>query len=184
MTDETQLPHPGGRPTKFKPEFCEQAEKLCKLGATDAEMSDFFQIATSTLYEWKLEYEEFSEAIKRGKLLADAEVASKLYHRAIGYSHPDVHVSQYEGQVTITDIEKHYAPDTQAAIHWLNNRQPDRWRNKQEISGGLKHTHEIASLSDEELDAELDQLDRAEKLRTESAAEGAATIAAQGEGTA
>ena len=30
-----------GRPSKFKPEFIEQAEKLCKLGATDLEMADF-----------------------------------------------------------------------------------------------------------------------------------------------
>ena len=31
-----------GRPTKFKEEFIEQAEKLCKLGATDVDLADFF----------------------------------------------------------------------------------------------------------------------------------------------
>ena len=33
-----------GRPSKFKPEFIQQAEKLCKLGATDIEVADFFDV--------------------------------------------------------------------------------------------------------------------------------------------
>lgn len=33
------------RPTKFKQEFIAQAEKLCKLGATDMELADFFEVA-------------------------------------------------------------------------------------------------------------------------------------------
>ena len=34
---------PMGRPPKYKPEFAEQAEKLCALGATDADLADFFK---------------------------------------------------------------------------------------------------------------------------------------------
>ena len=34
----------GGRPTKFKPEFVEQARKLAQLGATDREVADFFDL--------------------------------------------------------------------------------------------------------------------------------------------
>jgi hypothetical protein len=33
---------PMGRPTKFCDEMCQQAWKLCLLGATDAQMADFF----------------------------------------------------------------------------------------------------------------------------------------------
>lgn len=32
-----------GRPTKYRPEFAEQARKLCLLGATDKELADFFE---------------------------------------------------------------------------------------------------------------------------------------------
>lgn len=32
-----------GRPTKYKPEYAEQASKLCALGATDAQLADFFE---------------------------------------------------------------------------------------------------------------------------------------------
>jgi cell fate (sporulation/competence/biofilm development) regulator YmcA (YheA/YmcA/DUF963 family) len=128
-----------GRPTDYCEEYPEQAEKLCKLGATDKELADFFEIAESTLNLWKQEHKEFSESIKKGKTLADAEVASKLYHRAIGYEHPDTHFSAYEGEVKATPMIKHYAPDPVAAIFWLKNRQRAKWRDRteQEVSGSV-----------------------------------------------
>lgn len=119
-----------GRPTDYKHEYCEQAEKLCKLGATDKELADFFDIAESTLYLWKSEHLEFSEALIAGKLLADANVAAALYQRAIGYSHPDTDIRAVAGEVVQTPITKHYPPDTAAAIMWLKNRQKAKWRDK------------------------------------------------------
>jgi hypothetical protein len=120
-----------GRPSEYQREYAEQAEKLCKLGATDVELADFFGVCEATINNWKGAHSEFLESIKRGKVLADAEVASKLYHRAIGYEHPDTHFSSYEGDVTETPMVKHYPPDPTAAIFWLKNRQPAKWREKQ-----------------------------------------------------
>lgn len=68
-------------------------------------------------------------------MVADAEIASSLYHKAKGYSHPDVHISNYQGDITITEITKHYPPDTTAAKYWLTNRQPDLWREGIELTG-------------------------------------------------
>ena len=130
--------HPGGRPTKYRPEFAAQAKKLCRLGSTDEEMADFFEVHVDTIYEWKLVHEEFSEAIKKGKTLADATIADSLYHRAKGYSHAAVKilaVSQGAGQpseVQEVPYTEHYPPDTTAMIFWLKNRQPAKWRDKQE----------------------------------------------------
>jgi hypothetical protein len=39
---------------------------------------------------------------------ADAHVEKALFQRAIGYLAPDCHVSQYEGRITITPLEKHH----------------------------------------------------------------------------
>ena len=131
--------HAGGRPTKYRDEFPAQAKKLCRLGATDEEMADFFEVHVDTIYEWKLVHDEFSEAIKKGKVLADAVIADSLYHRAKGYSHPAVKilsVSQGAGspsEVQEVPYTEHYAPDTTAAIFWLKNRQPAKWRDKQEV---------------------------------------------------
>lgn len=126
-TDE----RPGvGRPTKYRPDMADQAEKLCKLGATDAELAEFFEVHEDTVNEWKRVHPEFSESIKRGKTLADAEVADRLYQRALGYSHAAEKVFCSEGVVTRADTIAHYPPDTTAAIFWLKNRQSAKWRDK------------------------------------------------------
>ncbi len=135
---------PGGRPTKYKPEYVEQARKLCILGATEEAMADFFEVTTTTLDNWKKAHPEFFGALKAGKLVADAEVATKLYNRAMGYSHPETKVFNDQGKILTHDIEKHLPPDTTAAIFWLKNRQPAMWRDKQHVE--CKLTDDFDSL--------------------------------------
>lgn len=125
----------GGRPSKFQPTFCEQAKKLCRLGATTPELADFFNVAVSTVDKWIAEIPKFSDAVKEAKAIADDFVVRRLFERATGYSHPDTHVSNYQGDVTLTPITKHYAPDTAAAIFWLKNRRSDAWRDRLEHTG-------------------------------------------------
>ena len=64
------------RPTKYQEAYAEQARKLCLLGYTDAELADFFEVSESPINKWKLDYPEFSESIKKGKAVADAEAVS------------------------------------------------------------------------------------------------------------
>ena len=122
------------RPSKYKEEYPKQAYKLCLIGATDAQLANFFEVNPDTIYEWKKVHEEFSESLKRGKQIADGEVAKSLYHRAKGYSHKAVHISNYQGEITQTDIIKEYPPDTTACIFWLKNRQSEMWRDKREYA--------------------------------------------------
>lgn len=128
-----------GRPSAYKPEYDEQAYKLCLLSATDAEMADFFGVSEQTFNAWKKAHPSFLESLTRGKGMADANVAERLYQRAMGYEHDDVHPSAYQGEVTLTPIRKYYPPDTQAASLWLRNRQPQKWRDKvdHELSGKI-----------------------------------------------
>ena len=120
----------GGRPTKFRDEYIQQAEKLCRLGATDIEIADFFGIDISTLYRWKADREEFCDAIKTGKAPSDERVERSLFARANGYEHDEVDIRVIEGQIVQTTIRKYYPPDTAAAIFWLKNRRG--WRDKTE----------------------------------------------------
>lgn len=124
-----------GRPTAYREEFREQARKLCLLGATDVEMADFFGTSEKTLNTWKAAHPEFLQSITQGKLLADANVASRLYERALGYAHPAVKIFNHAGIEMLVDYTEHYPPDTQAASLWLRNRQPAKWRDRQEITG-------------------------------------------------
>ena len=126
-----------GRPSKFKPEFIAQAEKLCKLGATDIEMADFFAVDVRTLYRWKSENEQFCQALKAGKEEADDRVERSLFARANGYEHEEVDIRVVQNAIVQTQIRKYYPPDTTAAIFWLKNRKPAQWREMKaiELSG-------------------------------------------------
>ncbi|QBY43987.1 helix-turn-helix domain-containing protein [Arsenophonus nasoniae] len=118
--------------TLYKEEYAEQARKLCLLGATDEELAKFFNIAESTLYNWKNEFPEFKESIKSGKDVADAEVANSLYNRAMGINYTERKVKN-EGDKEIKEItEKFIPPDPTAIIFWLKNRQRDKWGDKKE----------------------------------------------------
>lgn len=117
-----------GRPSKYKEEFCEQAKKICELGATDAQLADFFEVTISTLNLWKVQYPEFSESLKVGKDLPDQKVEHSLFQRAVGYSHEDVDIKVVEGQIVETPYVKHYPPDTTSCIFWLKNRMKEKYR--------------------------------------------------------
>lgn len=119
-----------GRPSKYKTEFAVQAAKLCRLGATDAQLADFFEVAVSTVALWKVEHQAFSDALKIPKAEADDKVVQSLYRRATGFEHDEVDIRVIEGQIVKTELRKVYPPDTTACIFWLKNRQQDLWRDR------------------------------------------------------
>lgn len=122
-------PKKAGRPSVYDPKkYPNQARKLSLLGWTDKKIADFFEVDISTLYKWKLDFPEFSEAIKGGKEMADGEVVESLYNKAIGYDQEDVKIFQYEGCPIVVPYVRRYQPDTTAAIFWLTNRQRDNWK--------------------------------------------------------
>lgn len=121
------------RPTRYRAEYAEQARKLCLLGATDKDLADFFEVVETTIDNWKKAHPEFLGAMKKGKQLADATVADRLYKRATGYEHDAVKIFNNGGEAMEVPYVERYAPDTTAAIFWLKNRQPANWRDKQHV---------------------------------------------------
>lgn len=140
MTKKKANPMPAGAPTKYDPKYNKLARKLCVLGATDDDLADFFEVHVDTINEWKKKHPAFSESLKKGKRVADANVAYRLYQRALGYEHDDEEIKvvtapgQHAGsKVERVKVRKYYPPDTTAAIFFLKNRYPERWRDKQEV---------------------------------------------------
>lgn len=125
-----------GRPTKYDPLYADRAFKLCLLGATEDQIAGVFGVTRQTLAAWKSTHSAFLDAITRGRIQADAEIAHSLYHRALGYSHPAQKIMQYEGVPVIADYTEHYPPDTMAASLWLRNRHPGLWRQQPPEDGG------------------------------------------------
>lgn len=140
-----------GRPTAFKPEFVEQAKKLCALGATDVEMADFFGTTITTIKNWKSRYPEFLASLKLGKEAADDRVATSLYQRAMGYTHEAVKIFMPAGakKPVLVPYREHVPPDTTACIFWLKNRRQQEWRDIQRVEHG--EAGEFDRLADNEL---------------------------------
>lgn len=131
------------RPTKYQEAYAEQARKLCLLGYTDAELADFFEVSEATINNWKQEHPEFLESIKKGKAVADGDVASNLYHRAMGYTAKEKREEKTAEGFKEVDAEKHIPGDVTAMIFWLKNRQKDKWREKQDVN----HTSDDGSMT-------------------------------------
>jgi hypothetical protein len=129
------IPVPGpGRDSKYRPEFAEQARKLCLLGATDEELADFFGVVTATIYNWQKKHAAFLEAIRAGKVIADAEVADSLYKRATG-EHIQLEKIMKKEDGTFEAVRyKSYLPgDPTAAYKWLLNRRRQDWTDSSKV---------------------------------------------------
>lgn len=127
---------PAGRPTKYEPVYPATAAKLCKLGATDIELADFFGVDVATLNRWKQLHPKFCESIKTGKAKADRRVERSLYERATGYTFQAVKIFKNKGEDAVhVPYREHIPPDATSMIFWLKNRQPKKWRERIEHTG-------------------------------------------------
>jgi len=119
-----------GRPSKYdshvEPRFAE-IEEWAKAGATDAEIARRLGISGDTLIEYKKQFPEFSELLKKGKAVADGEVENALLKRALGYSVEEVTQElRYDngkdcGELLTTKVvTKQVPPDVGAIAFWPN----------------------------------------------------------------
>ncbi len=107
----------GGRGiTGYRAEYEEQAYNYCLLGATNQTLAEFFGVSSTTLKKWMKKYPGFEESIRRGKDLADMQVARSLFRRAVGYSYEQI-VSEY---VRVADNEGESKKVTNALGTFVN----------------------------------------------------------------
>lgn len=103
-------------------------------GYTNGEIAQIVNVNPHSITRWFKEHPELGVPARETRLIADRKVEESLYHRALGYSHPEEKVfCNAKGEVTRVITEKHYPPDTVAAMFWLRNRQPRHWRDTQHI---------------------------------------------------
>lgn len=127
--------HPGGRPTKYNAKLhIPLAEAYGRLGMTDVEIAEKLNISKATLNNWKTTHPEFLDSLNYGKEHKDDLVENALLRRALGYSQEEEHITSYLGCVTKTKVTKKFPPDPTSMIFWLKNRQPKKWRDKQDIA--------------------------------------------------
>jgi hypothetical protein len=147
----------GGRKGKYEYWLTDDGllllQKWARDGLTDEQIAKKCRINTATMYDWKKKYSEISEALKKGKEIADTEVENALFKRAIGFRCVDVREELEAGMLTkeIKTI-KFIPPDVTAGIFWLKNRTPDIWRDR------AKDSSRSAALDAAEQQARIDKL--------------------------
>lgn len=111
-------------------------------GAGIDEIADKLGVARSTVFKYQEKYEDFADALKKGKEIVDAEVENSLKKECIGYYYEETTtttsavIDERTGQVTDfkkveTKTTKRYArPSVSAIAYYLNNRVSDKWRNR------------------------------------------------------
>lgn len=96
-----------------------------------------------TLYTWKKQFPEISEALARGKEPVDVEVENALHKLALGYTASvkktfkvkrvffDAMGRRCEAEeLAVGYDEVHVPANVNAQKFWLANRKPETWREK------------------------------------------------------
>jgi len=99
---------PVGRPTEYKPEYCDKVLPFMEQGYSITAFAGHLGVSRQTVYNWMDAHPEFFDAIKEG------EAASALWWESALRNT----TTTGEGNAT-------------AAIFGLKNRIPHEWRDKQ-----------------------------------------------------
>lgn len=134
--------------------------RLSKEGKTLEEIADVIGVSSRTLTRWMGAHQDLCLAVREARQVADELVEAALFGRACGYSHPEERVAITKlGDVIPYTVEKRYPPDTQAAMFWLRNRQPERWKEKADGADvNVTQSVNVNGLSDADLDARIAKL--------------------------
>lgn len=151
-----------GRPSKFDPKMIPMVEKLCKLGATDLEVADFFDVSYTTFKTWLHVYPDLLAVLKVAKEEANDRVKMSLYRKATGYSFDAVKIFMHEGKVIYAPYREHVPPDTTAMIFWSKNRMKDEFRDVQHHQHDGEIDYNVKSLT---VTADMTAKDAAELYR-------------------
>jgi len=164
-----------GRKGSYQPWMADDAQELCgKLGARIIDLAEYFNVCPATIDYWITHRPDFERAVKKGRLECTLKVSQALYHRATGYSHPDVHiltnrvkVYDEKGNVIeehteplMVNIIKHYPPDPTSAIKYLTIMARDQgWSEITRVNMDINHSgdvniHQVSELSMEDLSEE------------------------------
>ena len=122
---------------------------MARAGMIDEDMAKELGVAISTFYKWKNDHPEFKKALTIGKKEPDDAVAAALFLSATGQFYDEVTEIKepfYDKKGTIGErvvqtrtVRKYIPPHTTAGIFWMKNRDPDNWRDKQEVDLALKN---------------------------------------------
>lgn len=134
----------------YKPEYVRAAKFLCQRGAILSELAEAFGVSTQAIHNWIIKYPEFGDAVHAGAHeMFDPRVERSLAEQALGYyvDEEEVHIvgSQDDKYAEKVTVRKYVKPNVTAAIFFLKNRLPEKYRDVHKLEVESK---ELPSSSD------------------------------------
>jgi hypothetical protein len=120
-------------PRKLNEAVVANLVKAIAMGMTESEAAEVLDISRQSIFNWKKKYPTIFYAIGQAKEVADGLIEASLFHRAIGYSHPEERVFLQGGRVVKVQTTKHYPPSVAAIQMWLHNRKSETWQPRRHI---------------------------------------------------
>ena len=163
-----------GRHSKYNPdETPKLAEEYAKELMTDAQIMRRLGISKETFYKWIKTHIDFSDAIKRGKEAANAELLKAMRESAKGY-----YIEEEETTAILdrdknptgfkkTTRKRYIAPSTTMQIFMAKNRMPDEFRDVNRHEVDLRGKINVTTLADLMLE-EFQNAGNEEKSEVES----------------
>lgn len=148
-----------GRKSPFNEKIQATIIRLVEAGKTEEEIAEIIGVCKTTLTNWKGKHQDLLFAVREARQAADSLVESALFGRAVGCKVPETKVIVTKlGDVIREDVDRYYPPDTQAAMFWLRNRQPERWKEKTEGDVNVNQTVQVNNMTPEQKKARIDEL--------------------------
>lgn len=133
----------------------------CRRGLTKEQVAENLGISVQSYENYYKRYEEFAEAVDKGREPLEIHVENALVKRALGYSYKEVtrerkmiinpETGEQEYKLVVTkSVTKHVIPDVGACQYYLEHRAPKRWERvpQQYLDSNAinKDIHSIADL--------------------------------------
>jgi hypothetical protein len=116
--------HPGGRPSEYKPEYCEAVIEAMASGVSLTAFAGMIRVSRECLYRWMTEHSEFSDAVSRGRPARTLALERKL-------------------------LAARYGAQSASAIFALKNADPSEWRDMRTVQHD--HSINVQTMTDEQL---------------------------------
>ncbi len=131
----------GGRPTLYRPEYCEKVIELGKQGDSIAQMASYFDVTRQSLMEWAKVHPEFSTALSIAK-----EHCQSWWENA-GREGMFLGGGGFNAAVWKKSMEARFRED---------------YTERQEVhqTGTMEHKHSIGEMTDEQLARIISESDK------------------------
>jgi len=145
MSDSEEPKHPGGRPTLYKPEYCQTLIDHMSNGLSYESFAGVVGTAKQTIYDWEKAHPEFLDAKQRAFALSQVFWEQKGIDGLFSTSESDE-----DGNRSSKSIN--------ASVWIFNMKNRFGWRDRQPGEEDTVVVNNISALPDDQLDARLEKL--------------------------